>query len=1423
MTDLGLSTPPQGIDSAPTFSQRVPTVDIGSFLNPLGNALPGSPARGVSPERTPIQPNAPRAQSALSNKYSGYFREFAGQYDERVLNAMVSYDTDRVRRGQNPLSEEATRRALQTAQTGVPVTQEATPSPFNLFGNAIRNIGDIVKSIPRIPSALVNEVKDLPNIGEYIGEGSNPISGLASAPGIRMLPGAYLVENLAEGDIAELASNPVFTALDVLPIGGQLAKGSKVARAASEGAEAIARGESSAIRVASAPAGSGREARLLNRMESRPLAAAINNTLDADGQIVRTRPGEMVDAITRSRMVRPLEKWFSQTQRDVMYEANSAQQRVHNIVTGVQQAGDATTEAGQLDRIARDAAKLRNDIIELDPTIDTRIPEITEKMTSGRWDELTGVDAQAAQMYKEVMDRTTEWSVANNYHVMFDGEVYDMDAGLRLKKAQERMERTRRWNGLRNQLIAGTADPTVAFQLLKDTYSRERRGIAIIGKGEDQIAARNRQRLTEINDNAVSGAERRDARRLAVQSLEASGYDLSYLKQPTKNGKGTKLRTGPEFLERVDDVLAGRVTLEKTARLTSDEIMQVIQANRAAYKGKYLSVLESGIRKGEWKGVTGALDSLKKQKGVPALADDTFIDSVRAIRNTAREVQRTQKYSDDMVARLTKKMEEQVAKSPSARFLPEIDRRTRSTVTEQLVDNLDQNQVLIPADDALTAAQVMQLADRGMWTQIPGWSKDMHRKIQRETVATWQHLKDQGFDPMFIHTVPSNRLSRILHPGESIVPNKPSSTKARQWDLAPGFQDFTIAAADQMIEFLRRRETEVAVKHITDMVGEVESSLRPQYMGVAEFRHARAPVKSVEQHLQDVINENWTKFDPQSMGYNWGSPYLNQLSTDGMMVPKNVAGNLQDLASPKQIAGGLFDPATKTFRIAVVGLSLRTQIYNIVGGMVSNELRSPGSTLRQMDKVRDYVQATRTGDWSKIPQELQEMIGSQKATIMELDDIGKGKARAKATEMVAHYLKGKKYAEFHNAEQAIKTPGAPSKMSRAGDGFERAAQKLYDWNGFFDDSYRVVSYWDEYEQAIKKGATPDRAAAKAIGETRKVLQDWMGMTPMERSVMKSLVPFYGFMSHAMRFVMKYPLDHPLRAEFMSKLAQAEMEDMNGMPKRFLSSLFFGSQDESGKQNAFNLAPMNPFGDVANMMTISGFLGATNPVVTTAFQMAGVDRGEAELYPTLRYDPETGRLAAKSRNPLMAMLDNTIPQSGLVTAMLGINATFNEALQRDPAAANRFLLSSMTLPILWREYSIPQEQFKAEVARYGSQETVKADALKSGDWSEALRYPNLAEYLAALDQIPPEQMSAFQQATQNPRAVAEGALAGRPMNLPTSINLDDTVYEILRQQIGQVEGASGLPLLTAGSNAAGSGVRGAEPPAVSLANTSAGNI
>ena len=1356
--------PQQPVDSS--IASRLPRINISAGFDPLG---------GSRERRDPILTNAPRAQSALQNKYSGYMREIQDQYDERVWNAMLDYDRDRVSRGQPPLSEADTLRALQSAQEGLPATPEAERSLFNVPGNALKNLGDIVKSIPRMPAAALNEVRDLSTIGSHLAEADNPIEGLASAPGIRLLPGSYVVENIAGGTPGELLRNPLFTALDVLPFANQAAKGTKLVKAASEAADSAAKGLTEL-----AP----RDLARMQQIQRRPISGIMNNTLDLDGNIVRNARGEFVDQITQSRMMRPLNKWFSQGERDVQYAVNSAGQRVHNIFSGIQDPGTTKAakmvgaEAKEADVLARRAFVLREKLIEADPTFAERIPDITNRMTTGNFDGLSDFDMAAMEQYRSLVNDTRDWSLKYNYNVLYDGEVYDLKTGNDLRGREAKIRENEGLAAFRREADQGTADPVATLSRARDTLTRPRKELRL---ASGDPASRTAARQSDINANAVSERTVKQTEQAALRALESSGYDTSHFYGRRKTAKGkevTYLKKGDEFAQAMDDIIEGRVQLSKKDLYTADEIAQVIAEQASKFPGTSLKVLERGMAKGEWKVVSEALQSIRKQGGNEVLSDPKFVESVRALRERAKFLDKTKRFSDEAIEKQKGQLTAAQQKAIPARFIPEAIRQSDQANIEWLVN--EQN--FLDPKDAISAEKVTELALRGQWQEIPGFDEAIWRKTRKETAATWMDMRERGFDPLFVHSVPVNKLNTVLYPAQGIIPRDPSSLKERLFDMAPAADDFTIAATHQMMEFLGKREIETALKYIIDMKGESAASLRARYIKAAEARHAKAPVKTVEGHLQELMTENYRRFDPAEQGYTWGSPYLKKLEADQPWIPKATYDNLKDLADPKSIAGGIFDPLTKTFRIAVVGLSLRTQIYNIIGGAISAELHSPGALLRQSDKIRQYMTDYKAGNRSTwFDDELQTMVGSGKQNMMQLDDIEKGRV----TEGVMNYMKGEKLRQFWDAAQSKKTPGRP--INKFKGTIQGLTEKLYDFNGMFDDMYRMVTYYDDLEKGLKKGYTREAAEAAAIGQTRRVLQDWMGMTPMERGVMKSLVPFYGFMGHALRFVLRYPLDHPLRAEVMTKLAMAEMEDLEGLPTRFLSSMFFGKQDENGNQSAFNLAPMNPFGEVANMMTISGFLGMTNPALTTAFQMVGLEQGTAELYPSLRYDPETGRLSAKHANPLLSLAENTIPQTSLVTAMLGMNSQFNDALARDPAAANRMLLSGMTVPILWRQYNVPQEQFKAEVARDEAATKVKNEALKTGDWSEAMRYPSLVEYLRTLDEMPEEQLSPFHPVSRDVLSnIQTAALTGRNANVAPRSSLDDTVSAALGTQVELLE-------------------------------------
>ena len=429
-------------------------------------------------------------------------------------------------------------------------------------------------------------------------------------------------------------------------------------------------------------------------------------------------------------------------------------------------------------------------------------------------------------------------------------------------------------------------------------------------------------------------------------------------------------------------------------------------------------------------------------------------------------------------------------------------------------------------------------------------------------------------------------------------------------------------------------------------------------------------------------------------------------------------------------------------------------------------------------------------DPTLVPHGLQNVIGGTLESLHDLDNLSKGKVVGG----VRDYMVGKKLRTMYDARQASKeAAGAVSGDSRFGGMFKGVVEKSYALNSYVDDHIRAMRYLAEYDKQIAKGVDVAHAEYMAVGKARQILQDWLGQTPFERNVIKSILPFYGFIGHAMRFVLRYPLDHPLRAEFMAKLAEAEMEDNNmGLPGRFMSMLFFGKPDSKGNQHSFNLGPFNPFGDVANSMTLAGFLGNTNPVIQTMFQMVGIDQGTAELYPSLRYDPNTGRMEAVHPGFLESMVGNTIPQASGVLALMGMNSQFNDMLQRDPDSAGRYLLSAMTVPTLERQYNIPQEQFAAELAREKSQQSTLNDALKSGSWSDAMKYPSLVAYLRALDNLPADQLQPFAPTTRDSMfTLAQNAFGGQPAKAITSTTLDQLVqYQLSMGGVPSSAGATG---------------------------------
>jgi hypothetical protein len=263
---------------------------------------------------------------------------------------------------------------------------------------------------------------------------------------------------------------------------------------------------------------------------------------------------------------------------------------------------------------------------------------------------------------------------------------------------------------------------------------------------------------------------------------------------------------------------------------------------------------------------------------------------------------------------------------------------------------------------------------------------------------------------------------------------------------------------------------------------------------------------------------------------------------------------------------------------------------------------------------------------------------------------------------------------------------------------------------------------------------------------RKVMMNWDTLTPNERSIMRYVFPFYGFMSHILRYAFNYPIDHPFRASILSNFARNEVNDYGtGLPEKFLNNFFFGHPNAQGMTNSLNLKPFNPFRDVANYFTLAGFAGATNPIFTTIAQQLGIDTttGGPDLYPHLQYNKDTGRLGATSPNILQSLLENTLPQSRVLTSLLN-GSEFRQLSRTSPSSARSLVLSDLGIPQLIQPVNIPAEVSKAELARERSQSLAMSSALRTGNDTSALRYPLLAPLIGQIRTLQGQgQLAAYQ--------------------------------------------------------------------------------
>jgi hypothetical protein len=1247
-----------------------------------------------------VNQQLPSYRAQFTNKYNDpAIQQQLTQLPDSSRNALLQYDADRVARGAPPLTPAQTKGAIQTAATGQPATAPPERHPLNIIGNAISDIGNIVKAVPALPAAVIHELQSIPDIPSHISQaeqaGQNPLSAFLSAPGVRMIPGAYTAANLTNGikGLKEELTHPVMSLLDVLP------GASKAAELTGVGGKAV---EDAAV--------------LGSR--GNPLRALATQTLDEAGELTPNRLGRATQSFRdNTRIGQFIDQVGGPRNRDVSRQLADLNNRLRGVGTGLLPPSNPAEQA------ARDTVLLGEKY-----KFDTAIAADTvRRMQMDDWNNATPEQLAYHDEYKAIVNNLGDYAVNQGdlgriYNpVTGEAELVTAPQARTVRAARDQADLAARMADRRHRVLNGSdRDLPTIQQDLRDTLA----------------------------SNAKPAVKKLELRSI-YHELDAQGHDTTSLHRVLNQWRGG---AGTDFSgidAHIGNWFQDAQANPPAARLPTQDIITRL---RAYGRGGDLQAndLANAVRDGNTKRMLSTLRNIERRvKTLPGIdGDPNFASSVRSLQSRLRYAnEKLGDFTDKNAGLAMQRAERAMDRALPARYQPLVEDRALKKIQDLYTPN---------GATPEQAQQISQAVLQRRWKALPGYEPGITEreiaKITSDIGQTWRDLQAQGMEPTFVHRVDPSQVHQALSPTATEVPNSITQLKGRVLNASPMTYDATVALSHQAHEWMRRQTSEQFITQIGHAYGVTEQDLRESLAPLAQRYADRHPGVSMEAAFKRVMGQSHAPLNITEAGYNWGSPSLKQLDAERLWIPKSIANNLHALHDPKTVLGGIFDPVTKTFRHAVVGLSIRTQVNNILGNSIMSMGEVGPAVLTHMREGLRYAKNPELMlNDARISDSMRLLAGSEKELFKDLD---KSAYSGKVRDM-ADLMKGRTLGRVYQQIQDSKASGAVGNL----------VDKSYSLNGFFDDATKISTYLTAYKKFVKSGLSEEAAQSAAEALTRRTLPDWGAMTPLERSLMKSIFPFYGFAQHIMRYTFRYPMEHPFRAMVVSKLADAEVADHQALPN-FLGSLFVGSPDSGGNQTAIVAGGLNPFQSVGNSLTLAGFLSQTNPVLNSIFESVGLTNGTAELYPTLRYNADTGRLEAVHGNPLMNFVGNVIPQAQIPLALLGANSDFNYQLSVDPASAYHTLLSNAGIPVAWKTVNPTVEMAKAEVNRQKSAASVLASAQKSGDWTNALSYPSLRQYYDQARALSADQVVKFQARPNEAKLLIQGVGDGRGTPAPS---------------------------------------------------------
>jgi hypothetical protein len=493
------------------------------------------------------------------------------------------------------------------------------------------------------------------------------------------------------------------------------------------------------------------------------------------------------------------------------------------------------------------------------------------------------------------------------------------------------------------------------------------------------------------------------------------------------------------------------------------------------------------------------------------------------------------------------------------------------------------------------------------------------------------------------------------------------------------------------------------------------------------FRQGGTSEAALAHYLEDTLDLG--RFDPTTFGLTT-SHHLT--GGDTIWMPKAILRGLED--TMKQTGWKGFDPSgvvatgTKVFRESILGYSPRFVAHIGFGGaflMAGREPLSFAFLPRATRMLRDP--------------EFRAAIHTRSTQIGAADPISWGVREF-------HHEGGKTMGRMWIQEKMDQLGLDASKVT---SWLQVIPQLTFKLTNYMTDLQRAAVTLNGIGRATRHGMTDERALEEGTKAANKVMGDLSHSSPLERNLLMTIMPFYGWTKHVLSYVASYPVDHPYRAVFLAYLANLNSDSVSkGLYTRIQNLFFLGQPDSSGNVSATDVRFLNPLRDVANDATLGGVISMLNPVISAPFAMVdpSVVFGSNTLYPRLTYNHLYGtEEGAPAGSPLTA-LEQFVPEVTALDASLGLSAQYRQERKDNPAGFAKTIFGALNIPFAQIQHiNLRQIAAKQEMDRYNQ---AKADALtvaKTGDTSVLAGYPadaQLPDPLNPLYNVTPAYLAAM---------------------------------------------------------------------------------